>query len=237
MNPSEARRLTYDILPPLEINATNFDPNTKEKRPSGWAKVREHRIHRREQLDRLRGAVEAVILEKRLLREKEEEEIMVKEVVAHGNVLGVNCGGLDIKTALEKAKEVEKAEKDANSAALAPLVILESNFDPNIDSKRPNGWHEIRKRRVYKREQLDRFRGISEATIQAKRAEREKEEEQAMLSEIALHGSVLGVGGTKKTATGAASVLDDKPPEELEMNFDADEFDVKTNKRPKGLLL
>lgn len=237
MNPSEARRLTYDTLPPLEINVNNFDPNTKEKRPSGWAKVRERRIHRREQLDRLRGVVDAIIMEKRLLREKEEEEAMIKEVVTHGNVLGVHCGGLDIKTAMEKAKEIEKAEREANSSALCPLVILESNFDPNIDSKRPNGWHAVRKRRVYKREQLDRFRGITEAVIQAKRAEREKEEEEAMLREVALHGNVLGMGGAKKAAAAgaASSTSEDKPPEELEMNFDAEEFDAKTSKRPKGL--
>ena len=51
-----------------------------------------------------------------------------------------------------------------------------------------------------------------------------------MLAEVAQHGNVLGVGGMNV----AKKVQDETPPEELEMNFDLDEFDAKTNKRPKG---
>ena len=237
--------------------------------------MKERRVHRREQLDRFRGVVEQLIEEKRIQREKEEEQLMVKEVLVHGNVLGV--GGLDIKTTLEKAKQQAAAASSTSSifamkqrktaSPYEPIIIDETNFDPNIESKRPNGWSALRKRRVYRKEQLDRLRGVSDMIILEKRGDREREEESLMLKEVAQHGTVIMTGpgnnnnnngnkqkkkhkqkpqhtATTVTKTAEAEGQDDiysddndeEAPEELEMNFDDDEFDAKTNKRPKGTI-
>jgi hypothetical protein len=229
-----SRQSNMEPIRTLNITPETFDPKNHDKRPSGWAAVRQRRLHRKEQLDRLRGVVEATIIERRAARQAEEEEAMIREVMEHGNVVGV--GGLDPKELKKNAPEkagLRRADGSMNAnpgVSLEQLDISSDTFDPSDESKRPSGWAAIRKKRIYKREQLDRLRGVSEAIIQSRRAQREKEEEEAMVREVAQHGNVLGAGGVRRPQ-------EEETPEELEMRFDPEDFDLATNKRPKGWAL
>ena len=230
-------KLVLEPIQTLEFTPESFDASKSAPRPSGWEAVRQRRMHKREQLDRLRGVAEETIIERRQQRTKEEEEAMVKEVLAYGNVVGV--GGLsmeEVKKIARRSSVNRRSVRRPSTAAPAKtnvnfekLDINPDTFDPSDPEKRPTGWAEVRRKRVYKREQLDRLRGAAEATLLNLRAQREQEEEALMLQEVAQYGNVLGFGGVKKPVD--EEVID---PKELEMNFDPEDFDSSTNKRPRG---
>lgn len=144
-------------------------------------------------------------------------------------------------------KDAKKSEARTNAKAgttpssaggIEQLVITTENYDPKDPTRRPEGWSAIRGKRVYRREQLDRLRGISDAVIKEKRPQKEQEEEQAMQKEVAQHGHLLGLGGGKSnsgTPVGVAGAGsgDIDGDGEVQMHFDPSDFDLTTNKRPK----
>ena len=81
---------------------------------------------------------------------------MLEEVATYGHLMGIGGPSLDT----EKLK-------------VPVLEFTKDNFDPNYTSKRPEGWIAARKKRVYKKEQLDRLRGVSNFQIEENRRQRE----------------------------------------------------------------
>ena len=88
--------------------------------------------------------VESAILEKRAQRLKEEEDAMVKEVVAHGNVVGV--GGIDPKDLAKLSKNNGNMKNNGSNyggrsggVGLETLEINPDTYDPQNPTKRPSG--------------------------------------------------------------------------------------------------
>jgi hypothetical protein len=138
----------------LVITSSNFDPSNPSKRPEGWVTLRNKRVIVKEQIDRLAGVDEDTIAAMRDDRELEEEELMLAEVAQFGVVQGAR-------------------QKDTASNAKASIQVTKQTFDPNVLSKRPAGWSELRMKRVMLKEHIDRLNGIDEAGIIEMRPERE----------------------------------------------------------------
>jgi hypothetical protein len=240
------------------VTATNYAPDDLQKRPSGWSELRTKRVMLKEHIDRLNGVDEAGIVEKRKLKEVEEELVMMEEVEQMGRPLAVGetakpqpesekaarpvnirnlrekrtiikeqfdrLGGIDegafsasVATGnVAKTPERKRGNDDlkatttsAQVSVVTPrtahklvlnepvqeLVISPDTFDPSDPLKRPAGWTAVRARRLHRKEQLDRLRGVSEPSILERRLQRETDEETIMVNEVATHGNVVGLGG------------------------------------------
>lgn len=237
------------VVAAVVVSADNYSPDDLQKRPSGWRELRTKRVMLKDHIDRLNGVDEASIVEKRKLKEIEEELVMMEEVEQMGRPLAVGEASqpkresekvarpINIRNLREKrtiikeqfdrldsidenafsasisgnvAKTSEKKGEDATkTVALSPrtahklilsepvqeLVITPDTFDPTDPSKRPSGWNGVRARRLHRKEQLDRLRGVSEPSILERRLQREVDEESMMINEVSAHGNVVGIGG------------------------------------------
>ena len=79
---------------------------------------------------------------------------------------------------IENEINTKSAETDHDTYSSAPITELDlspSVFDPKNPNKRPEGWTDVRMKRVLKREQFDRENGIDEETISRNRAQKLKE--------------------------------------------------------------
>lgn len=126
--------------------------------------------------------------------------------------------------------ENEMSNSSNQERPLGPITELDlspSVFDPKNPNKRPEGWTEVRMKRVLKREQQERENGVDEETIMLSRPQKLKEEEAAMLDEVAKHGTVLGLkaSGRKRSATLSQDAA--------ELDVNSDNFDAPNPaKRP-----
>jgi hypothetical protein len=108
----------------------------------------------------------------------------------------------------------------SNSVQASDLVFSETTFLASDPSRRPYGWLELRGKRIYAREQVDRRAGVPEEKLKASRSTREKQEEAAMVEEVTIYGFALN----KNEPVQAADII-----------IDAKTFDPKNpSKRPLG---
>jgi hypothetical protein len=70
-----------------------------------------------------------------------------------------------------KSKPDDNSERDT-FVVVGRLDISPATFDPKDPKKRPQGWNTVQRKRVFKKEQLDRLRGVREADIISKRDQR-----------------------------------------------------------------
>jgi hypothetical protein len=82
---------------------------------------------------------------------------MLEEVATYGHLVGVGGPVLDTELPLK----------------VPILEFTKDNFDPTLPAKRPDGWVAARKKRVHKKEQLDRLRGVPNHIIEERRRQRE----------------------------------------------------------------
>lgn len=101
---------------------------------------------------------------------------MLEEVEKYGHLIGI---GGPVKSLVIK---------NVNDS----LDIDDSNFDL-ATGKRPKGWNEVKMRRVYLKEWLDRKNGVDEETIIARRPEREREVEAEMINEASVFNRVRAI--------------------------------------------
>lgn len=88
----------------------------------------------------------------------------------------------------------------------------------------------VRRKRVAKKEQLDRLRGTPEDEIVEKRPHREHAEELAMIDEVTKHGHLIGIGGPPRMTPAKKPLV---LSEELVINDQT--FDINDpSRRPKG---
>jgi hypothetical protein len=111
----------------------------------------------KEQADRLRGVDEETVMDGRAQREQEEEALMIEEVKKYGKVLGIEPkSGISSSQSKKKTTEITRA-----------------NFEAHDLNKRPEGWSELRLKRIMLKEHIDRIGGTSEDLILEMRPERE----------------------------------------------------------------
>lgn len=138
--PAPTSALPSDLI----FTPDNFDPADPTKRPEGWIALRQKRIVIKEQIARVGGVDEDTIAAMRDDNELEEEDLMLAEVAAHGCVLG-------------GVRQRQEEKKDATGSNVKEGVAVdEKNFDPELLSKRPHGWNELRIKRVMLKEHMDR---------------------------------------------------------------------------------
>lgn len=193
-------------ITPTQDNFSMFDPSL---RPEGWDSIKKKRVQFRNHLDRLAGVDEATIEAKQAERLEEEESRMMGEVATAGKV-SASVAGLS---------------QDGPSSGGGLVFIDAATFDPAALESRPSGWGEARRKRITKKEQLDRLRGVKEDDIVAKRVEREAEEEQNMVSEVVKHGHLIGIGGQPKVVS---------PKTFTEEELIVESFDADSTTRPTG---
>ena len=217
----------------LQITMKNFDPAYgSEMRPPGWEELKQRRLELKEQMDLLVGGLNhADIQNTRLQRAKDEEKLMVDEVLRHyaaaaaTAMTGASASASEwnqtrptsmslsqyhssrpMSMSLSAGNRNRSSSRltggsssrgaDDNSRrrmSITPnIIITPETFDPNDPSKRPEGWRELRNKRVVVKEQIDRLAGVDEETIAALRDDRELEEEELMVHEVLETGSVTG---------------------------------------------
>jgi hypothetical protein len=147
-------------LSDLQITEDNFDPANPTKRPPGWQALRVQRVLTKEAVAHIDPST---IGKMRPLREAHEEELMIKEIqnyvpfgASSGRIFTI---GIPTNTVL----------------CPADLVINSSTFDPAYYLKRPNGWGELRAKRVFAKERcagvdmttftLERMRPVRDAEV------------------------------------------------------------------------
>lgn len=197
----------------LAITDDNFDPDSIDRRPLAWQAVKLRRAITKEDIYRRNGMDEKSIADQRKALLEEEEKRMLGEVKKYGMVLSIGA---------PRATDTPyKASK---------LKISPETYDPQDHNKRPEGWFELRHQRVLVREHADRLAGVSEDSIFESRLQKEREEEDAMMEEVASGGRVISVRydlNTEVRTTGAKA--------DAVMKFTPSNFDPSDpNKRPKG---
>ncbi len=169
----ESSRGLIPQVPVVVVSPETFDPLDTSKRPLGWVEARAKRVLIKDQADRFRGVPEEYILHNRPKREQEvrtllsvplsaqvdtqEERLMLEEVATYGHLVGVGGPVSDTDLPLQ----------------VPVLEFTAENFDPAFPSKRPQGWVAARKKRVYRKEQIDRLRGVPQSTVEEMRRQRE----------------------------------------------------------------
>jgi hypothetical protein len=115
---------------------------------------------------------------------------MLEEVEKYGHLIGI---GGPVKSLIIK---------NVNDS----LDIDDSNFDL-ATGKRPKGWNEVKLRRVYLKEWLDRKNGVDEETILARRPEREREVEAEMINEASVFNRVRAIEKRIKNNKNTAAIF------------------------------
>ena len=169
-NPNRRRgeTLKQDVVSSLDINSNNFYFPDPTKRPDFWAEVRTKRVMLKEHIERINGTSEDVIVSQRHNKEIEEEMILTGEVLVFGRLLNVG----------ENKSIVAPADLDLSSSA------------------RPNGWNDVREKRVQYKELEDRLNGDDEASIKARHAARLEDEDKDMTAEGA--SGTITILGTRR---------------------------------------
>lgn len=181
---SHARGSVYkDPVTELDINPSSFDPSDTTKRPEGWNDILMRRVLKKEQADRSAGVSEDIILSERIAKEKAEDALMCEEVAKNGTVSGLKSGN-----------RVRGATLQQNASALEFNV---KNFDASMPTKRPAFWGEVRTKRVYLKEHIDRINGVPENILIEQRPVKEIEEEMQLVGEVFVFGKLLNVGDTR----------------------------------------
>jgi len=157
----------------LEVNSDNFDFPNPAKRPFFWNEVRTKRVMLKEHIERINGVPEATLTEKRPTKEVDEEMTLVSEVLAYGRLLNVG---------------------ESKPTSLTPSTLMITEFTFNTKDLRPNGWNEVKEKRIQLKELEDRLNGEDEAAIKEKRTQRLIDEEEAMVDEASENGIVLLLG-------------------------------------------
>ena len=78
------------------------------------------------------------------------------------------------------------------SGMSAASNVSSDSFDPDNEEIRPEGWLELRMKRVQQKEEIDRVAGVSEETIILNRKKRLQQEEALMIKELMNDGKVVG---------------------------------------------
>ena len=115
---------------------------------------------------------------------------MLEEVEKYGHLIGI---GGPVKSLIVK---------NVNDS----LDIDDSNFDL-ATGKRPKGWNEVKMRRIYLKEWLDRKNGVDEETIMARRPEREREVEAEMINEASVFNRVRAIEKRIKNNKNTAAIF------------------------------
>lgn len=213
-------KITIETAPQIDL-PKNFDPQNPIARPKGWKELMKTRVMVKEQYARLNGQSDDDIARGKSTREADEDYVMCQHLINHSSLSWLVAG------------TQQQVKQKFLLAQTAKLEINSATFDPKDKKKRPQGWDDVRQKRVNRRERLDRMRGLTESAIATKRPQRLEEEEELMIREIAKHGCLVGIGGVK------ASLLKNKF-EKLEnvediMNVSDENYDPNDiSKRPKG---
>ena len=183
----------------MVLNEENFNPNDPNKRPPGWSLLRMKRVIVKEQLDRDSGMDEDLIMALRADKEKQEEIIMLNEVKKYGKLVGPHSQLTDNSSANVRGSDRSSSLNSLSNpnTPQQAIIINSSNYLSHDITKRPDGWFDLRLKRVMLKEHIDRIAGISESVIQDMHAERLVEEEMLMMDEVTTHKCVLVVGERK----------------------------------------
>lgn len=218
---------TPDTLPMIQLTASTFDPANALARPKEWKDLLKTRVFVKDQFDMVNGVKEAELAANRAQREADEEEIMITEAQSVNKICLLVAG----THLMVKPQPKDAARESWRSVGL--IKFDPTNFDPANPNKRPTGWNSVRRKRVLKKEQLERLRGTKEEEIEAKHDERGLEEEQHMLREVALYGCLVGIGGLK--ASQVKGKFDSLRNVEDILEVTDENFDPSdASKRPKG---
>lgn len=185
----------------LDINEDSFDPNDENIRPKGWLEVRMSRVMIKEENERLEGVDEESIILSRKKKLVKEEEIMVDEVLRYGTVVGmkskINILGLEPSSMNTNLNTTTRA----SLTGYQPVILEEEEL---VDTDVLDEFNETLMKRVLKKEQVERERGMTEDNIASKRKEKEVTERAAMEAEMKKTGRVQDTSepiGRKRSAT------------------------------------
>lgn len=221
----------------MVLNEENFDPNDPSKRPPGWSLLRMKRVIVKEQLDRDSGMDEDLIMALRADKERQEEIIMLNEIKKYGKLVGPHSQLTDNAAGNARASDRHSSMNSftGTNTPQQALIINTTNYVSHDITKRPDGWFDLRLKRVMLKEHIDRIAGISESVIQDMHAERLVEEEMLMMDEVTVHKCVLVVG-ERKAAVDTSKFQLPSPPAAFKTQSYIDESQTKINSmsRPMG---